>query len=43
MSESISAIQVASYIVAIIPSIYFLYKIVREAIYYFKHDDEDIL
>lgn len=43
MSESASAIQVASYLVAIIPSVYFLYRIVREVIYYFNRDDDDIL
>ena len=43
MSESVSAIQVASYIVAIIPSVYFLYRIVREVIYYLKRNDDDIL
>ncbi len=43
MSESVSTIQVFAYLVAIIPSVYFLYRIVREVIYYIKRDDSDIL
>ena len=43
MSETVNTMQVLSYLVAIIPSVYFLYRIVREVIYYFKRDDEDIL
>jgi len=43
MSESVSTVQVFAYLVAIIPSVYFLYRIVRELIYYFKRDDSDIL
>jgi len=43
MSESISTVQVFAYLVAIIPSGYFLYRIVREVIYYIKRDDSDIL
>ncbi len=43
MSESISTVQVFAYLVALIPSVYFLYRIVREVIYYFNRDDSDIL
>jgi hypothetical protein len=43
MSESVSTVQVFAYLVAIIPSVYFLYRIVREVIYYIKRDDSDIL
>jgi len=43
MSESVSTVQVFAYLVAIIPSVYFLYRIVRELIYYIKRDDSDIL
>jgi len=43
MSESTSTIQVISYIVAIVPSIYFLYRILKEVYYSLTHDDEDIL
>ena len=43
MSESVSTVQVFAYLVAIIPSIYFLYRIVREVIYYINRDDSDIL
>jgi hypothetical protein len=43
MSESISTVQVFAYLIAIIPSVYFLYKIVREVIYYINRDDSDIL
>ncbi len=43
MSESISTVQVFAYMVALIPSVYFLYRIVREIIYYFSRDDSDIL
>ena len=43
MSESVSTVQVFAYLVAIIPSVYFLYRIVRELIYYFNRDDSDIL
>ena len=43
MSESVTVVQVFTYLVALIPSVYFLYRIVREAIYYFNRDDSDIL
>ncbi len=44
MSESTSAIQIFSYVVSIIPSAYFLYKILKEVYYHFtKPSDEDIL
>jgi len=43
MSESISTVQVFAYLVAMIPSVYFLYRIVRELIYYINRDDSDIL
>ena len=43
MSESVSTVQVFAYLVAIIPSVYFLYRIVREVIYYLNRDDSDIL
>ena len=43
MSESISTVRLFAYLVAIIPSVYFLYRIVREVIYYFNRDDSDIL
>jgi hypothetical protein len=43
MSESVSTVQVFAYLVAIIPSVYFLYRIVRELIYYINRDDSDIL
>jgi hypothetical protein len=43
MSESVSTVQVFAYLIAIIPSVYFLYRIVREVIYYIKRDDSDIL
>jgi hypothetical protein len=43
MSESVNTVQIFAYLVAIIPSVYFLYKIVREIIYYINRDDSDIL
>jgi hypothetical protein len=43
MSESTSTIQVISYLIAIIPSMYFLYRILKEVYYSITHDDEDIL
>ncbi len=43
MSESVSTMQIFAYLVAIIPSVYFLYRIVREVIYYINRDDSDIL
>lgn len=38
-----SAIQWVAYAVAIIPSLYFLYKVLSAAYYYLKQDDSDIL
>jgi hypothetical protein len=43
MSESLNTIKVLSYIVAIVPSIYFLYRILKEVYYSLTHNDEDIL
>ncbi len=43
MSQSVSTVQIFAYLVALIPSVYFLYRIVREVIYYIKRDDSDIL
>jgi hypothetical protein len=43
MSQSVSTVQIFAYLIAIIPSVYFLYRIVREVIYYINRDDSDIL
>jgi len=43
MSESVGTMQIFAYMVAIIPSVYFLYRIVREVIYYINRDDSDIV
>ncbi|MCK4399685.1 hypothetical protein KAV46_01765 [Candidatus Bathyarchaeota archaeon] len=43
MSESVGTMQIFAYMVAMIPSVYFLYRIVREVIYYINRDDSDIL
>ncbi len=36
-------LQIVAYIVTIIPSMYFLYRILREAYYYLNRDDSDVL
>ena len=36
-------IQWVAYFIAIIPSIYFLYKVLSAAYYYLNRDDSDIL
>ncbi|HEX9915057.1 MAG TPA: hypothetical protein VGB32_09070 [Candidatus Bathyarchaeia archaeon] len=36
-------LQIVAYIVTIIPSVYFLYRILREAYYYLNRDDSDVL
>jgi hypothetical protein len=38
-----SAIQWAAYVIAIIPSLYFLYRVLSAAYYYLNRDDSDIL
>jgi len=43
MIESVGIVQIFAYLVAMIPSVYFLYRIVREVIYYFNRDDSDII
>lgn len=43
MSESISTVQLAAYLLRFIPGVYFLYKIVKEVYYHFNSDDKDIL
>jgi hypothetical protein len=43
MSETQSAVQVASYLIMMIPSIYFLYAVLKAVYYYFTVNDEDIL
>ncbi len=43
MSESVGTVYLFAYLVAVIPSVYFLYRIVREVIYYINRDDSDIL
>jgi hypothetical protein len=36
-------LQIVAYIITIIPSVYFLYRILREAYYYLNRDDSDVL
>jgi hypothetical protein len=38
-----SAIQLVAYFVTIVPSLYFLYMVLRAAYYDLKRDDSDIL
>ncbi len=43
MSESTSTLEIVAYLVGIIPSIYFAYKLLVEAYYYLTKKDEDFL
>jgi hypothetical protein len=38
-----SSIQWVAYFIAIVPSIYFLYRVLSAAYYYINRDDRDIL
>ena len=38
-----SAIQWVAYVIAIIPSLYFLYRVLSAAYYYLNRDDSDVL
>ncbi len=43
MSEQVSTIQWIAYLVGIIPSVYFAYRLLVEAYYHFTKKDEDFL
>jgi hypothetical protein len=43
MSETQSAVQVAAYLIMMIPSVYFLYMILKAVYIHFTTNDEDIL
>ncbi len=43
MSEPQSTVQLIAYLIAFIPSMYFLYMILRAVYYHFTGNDEDIL
>lgn len=43
MRNDLSTVEWIAYIIASVPSMYFLYKVVSAAYYYFKRDDSDIL
>jgi hypothetical protein len=36
-------LQIVAYVVTLIPSLYFLYMILRAAYYYLNRDDSDVL
>ncbi len=40
MSEQASTLQIVAYIVGMIPSIYFAYRLLVEAYHYLKKDDD---
>lgn len=43
MSESASTLEIVAYIVGIIPSVYFAYRLVKEAYHYIMKKDDDFL
>jgi hypothetical protein len=43
MSEQASTIQTIAYIAGMIPSVYFAYKLLKEAYHYLTKKDEDFL
>ncbi len=43
MSESASTLEIVAYIVGIIPSVYFAYRLVLEAYHYVTKKDDDFL
>lgn len=43
MSEEISTIRQLAYLIGMIPSAYFLYRILKEVYHILIHSDEDIL
>lgn len=43
MSESASTIKIVAYIVGMVPSVYFAYKLLREAYHYLTKKDDDFL
>lgn len=42
MSEP-NGLTIIAYIIGLIPGAYFFYRLVREVIYYFQRNDEDVL
>jgi hypothetical protein len=38
-----SPLELAMYIITIIPSLYFLYRVLNAAYYYLSRDDSDVL
>jgi len=43
MSEQVSTVQLIAYVVGIIPSIYFAYRLLVELYHYITKKDEDFL
>ncbi len=43
MSEQVTTIQLVAYIVGLIPSVYFAYKLLVELYHYLTKKDEDFL
>ena len=43
MSEQASTLQIVAYIVGMIPSVYFAYKLLREAYHYLTKKEDDFL
>ncbi len=43
MSEQASTLQIVAYVVGMIPSVYFAYRLLVEAYHYFTKKDDDFL